>query len=258
MRHEIRQKGVAEVSLAGRPFNIKAQFLDDLAAATVLDTVSTMKKPLLVMHAPLDQTVGIENATEIYVAAKHPKSFISLDSADHLLSKEADARYAADMLAAWASRFVADEQAEEQTAPQAVPTMAPFTGGAAARNVAGFPFAVELSVDGYPLIIDASKDDGGDGLGPNPTRTVEGALAACVVMTMFMYARRKKIPLENASVTVKRTPREDDHSPAQLEKKITLSGPLDEAQKARLVEIADRCPVHRMLTETVQVSSRRV
>lgn len=250
-RDEIEENGMATVKLAGRPFTIKKQFLDDLEKQDVLSCAATLKKPLLIMHAPLDQTVGVDNATKIFVAAKHPKSFVSLDSADHLLSDAGDARYAASVLAAWAGRYIgaAPHALETSSAPQ-------FTGGALARTVEGEPLAVELSIDGHPMMIDASAADGGHDLGPNPTRTVEGALAACGVMTIKMYARRKKWDVKSVEIRIRRGPAGDSHAPKVLEKEVTLEGDLDQAQCARLLEIADKCPVHRMLTDGVTVNSR--
>ncbi|VAV94950.1 Bll2902 protein [hydrothermal vent metagenome] len=248
-RHEeIKRQGFAHVSLAGRPFTIKSQFLEDLSGQNVLNAVAALKKPLLVMHAPHDQTVGIDNATKIFAAAKHPKSFISLDTADHLLSKAGDARYAASVLAAWAERYL-DEVPAVVRAPD-------FKGGAAAQSIDGEPLAVALSIDGYAMVSDGGPEDGGNGLGPNPTRIAEAALAACAAITVRMYARRKKWDLASVDVRIKRGGSADAHRPRLLEKELRVSGDLDAAQRARLLEIADKCPVHRMLTEGVEVQSR--
>lgn len=250
-RDEIEKHGKATVNLAGRPFTIKKQFLDDLENQDVLACAEKLKKPLLIMHAPLDETVGVDNATRIFVAAKHPKSFVSLDSADHLLSDSSDARYAASVLAAWAGRYIG--AAPHDLARSSAPV---FVGGALARTIEGEPLAVELSIDGHPMIIDASAGDGGHDLGPNPTRTVEGALAACGVMTIKMYAARKKWDVKSVEIRIKRGEAGDSHAPKTLEKELRLEGDLDEAQRARLLEIADKCPVHRMLAEGVRVNSR--
>ncbi|MEM9494832.1 MAG: alpha/beta fold hydrolase [Pseudomonadota bacterium] len=249
-RKEIEERGVAEVLLAGRPFTIKKQFLEDLESQSVLTAASSMKRPLLVMHAPQDATVGIENASEIFRAAKHPKSFVSLDTADHLLSRTEDAAYAAAVLAAWAGRFL-DGAGDD--APAAPPPH--VAGGAGARAVPGEALAVALSLDGHPMTIDAGAAEGGSDLGPNPTRTVEGALAACAVMTMKMYARRKKWPLDDVEVRVTRAAGEDAHVSRILEKSIKIHGDLSDEQRARLQEIADKCPVHRMLSEGVEIRS---
>ncbi|MEX6632141.1 bifunctional alpha/beta hydrolase/OsmC family protein [Hyphococcus lacteus] len=258
-RAEIEEKGHATVKLAGRPFTIKKQFLDDIENQNVLESASRLKKPLLIMHAPLDQTVGIENATKIFVAAKHPKSFVSLDTADHLLSSPKDAHYAASVLEAWAGRFI-DGPAKEIIAatPEPAQSAPAFNGGALAQNISGEPFAVALSIDGYPMLIDAGKEDGGHDLGPNPTRTLEAALAACGVMTIKMYARRKKWNVEDVEIRIRRAKSEDAHVPHLLEKELRITGDLDETQRARLLEIADKCPVHRVLTEGVTVNSRIV
>ncbi len=254
-RAEIEERGVAEVHLAGRPFTIKKQFIEDLKEGRVKKAAAALKKPLLILHSPLDQTVGIENATEIFMAAKHPKSFVSLDSADHLLSTVADAGYAAEIIAAWAGRYIGGKGAIAD-AVRAVPVAPEFKGGALAQSMPGEPLAIALSVDGYPQIIDASKGDGGSDLGPNPTRTLEGALAACGAMTMKMYARRKGWDLASVDIRVTRAKSEDAHAPHTLEKEIRVTGALDDTQRARLLEIADKCPVHRMLTEGVKVNSR--
>ena len=253
-RAEIEEKGVATVKLAGRPFTIKKQFLDDLAGQNVLDCAAKLKKPLLIMHAPLDQTVGIENATKIFIAVRHPKSFISLDTADHLLSDTQDARYAAGVLAAWAARYLGGDAAGPALAPAAAAPV--FRDGALARTIDHQELAVALSIDGRPLTVDASKEEGGAGLGPNPTRVVEGALAACGAMTVKMYARRKGWDVQSIEVRVRRAASEDSHAPHLLEKELTVTGPLDDEQRARMLEIADKCPVQRMLTEGVKVQSR--
>ena len=260
-RAEIDQKGSAVVDLAGRPFTIKKQFIDDLEAQGVTRAAAALKKPLLILHSPIDDVVGIENATKIFAAAKHPKSFVSLDTADHLLSDSEVARYAAKTIAAWAHRYL---DAHEETDHDAIAALAEWKPasqmvaveeGAAAQSIEGRALAVNMSIDGFPFVIDASKEDGGDDLGPNPTRTAEAALAACAVMTMEMYARRKKWPLEKARVTVKRVAGEDAHLARSLEKQITLEGPLDDVQRARLGEIADKCPVHKMLSDGVRIHS---
>lgn len=249
-RAEIERAGEAEVALAGRPFTIRKQFLDDLENQTVLDCAASLKRPLLILHAPHDATVGIENASRIFQAAKHPKSFVSLDTADHLLSRSEDARYAAGVIAAWAGRYL-PEGAPGDASPAAGP--APFKGGAVAETVPGRRLAVALSVDGHPYLIDAGPEDGGDGLGANPTRMVEGALAACSAMTMRLYADRKGWDLKSMRVTVTRAEGQDSHVSRVLEKRIEVDGDLDDVQRARLAEIAGRCPVHRMLSEEVQI-----
>lgn len=247
-RGEIETRGEADVTLAGRPFVIKKQFIDDIARADVLDAASRLGRPFLILHAPRDQTVGIENAGRLFQAAKHPKSFVSLDDADHLLSNPADARYAAGVIAAWAARYVGASAAE-------LPASQSFKGGARAETIPGKRYAVSVSIDGYPFVIDADPADGGDGLGPNPTRTLEGALAACGVITMRMYAERKGWPLDAAAIDVQRAEGGDAHAARVLMKTISLSGALDDDQRRRIAEIADRCPVQRLVTEGVEIRS---
>lgn len=255
-RAEIEEAGSAEVQLAGRPFTIKKQFLDDLSSQNVLACAESLKKPLLIMHAPLDQTVGIENATKLFIAARHPKSFVSLDTADHLLSDKSDAEYAANVLAAWAEKYIGGPAAEPAPATKSIEGVPALKGGARAQTIKGEPVAVALSIDGHPMIIDASQEDGGNNLGPNPTRTLEGALAACGVMTVRMYARRKKWETGKVEISVKRSPSQDPHTPHQLEKTLKIEEPLSVEQKDRLLEIADKCPVHRLLSENVEINSQ--
>lgn len=253
-RAEIEEKGEAHVELSGRPFTIRKQFIDDLEQARVIEAAANLKKPLLILHSPLDQVVGIENAAQIFAAAKHPKSFVSLDSADHLLRDTKDGEYAATIIAAWAGRYI-DAGAARPATP-ASDAAAAFRGGARAVAIADRRFAVALSIDGYPFVIDAARDEGGDGLGPNPTRVVEGALAACAAITMRMYAERKKWPLAGVSVAVKRAEGEDAHAALALDKLVAIDGDLDDEQRARIKEIGDRCPVHRLLSAGVKIHSR--
>lgn len=248
---DIENDGSAEVLLAGRPFTIKKHFVEDLKNQTVLKCAEKLNRPLLVLHAPFDQTVGVENAQRIFMAAKHPKSFVSLDTADHLLSRTEDAQYASSVVAAWAGRYIDSNGADRASGKE----MAPIKNGAAAQTIDGKHLAVSMSIDGYPYVIDASTEDGGDDLGPNPTRVVEAALAACSVMTMRLYADRKGWDLDQAKVTVKRAPGQDSHAARVLKKEIEVSGALDEKQTHRLIEIAGKCPVHRMLSEKVAIES---
>jgi putative redox protein len=249
---EIAAKGEARVTLAGRPFTIKKQLLDDLETQRVLEAAAQLKKPLLILHSPRDEIVGVENATKLFLAARHPKSFVSLDTADHLLSNLADARYAGDVIAAWAGRYV--EAPPAPTPPGA--TRADFLDGGEATMLAEHRYAVSVFAGGHPAIVDVDKEDGGDGLGPNPTRLVEAALAACSAITMRLYAERKGWTLDALKVSVVRAEGEGAHRSRALEKTIEIGGALDDAQRAKLHEIADRCPVHRMLADGVSIESR--
>lgn len=251
-RAEIEVKGEAHVELSGRPFTIRKQFIEDLEQARVTDAAAALNKPLLILHSPVDRVVGVENASKIFTAARHPKSFVSLDTADHLLRDTGDAHYAAMVIAAWAGRYIGAEPARALAGEAAEK----FEDGARAISIASKRYAVALSIDGHPFVSDAKRQDGGDDLGPDPSRTMEGALAACAAITMRMYAERKKWPLARVSVDVMRAEGEDAHAAGKLEKIVAIVGDLDEAQRERIKEIGDRCPVHRMLSAGLQINSR--
>ncbi|MEE2690726.1 MAG: bifunctional alpha/beta hydrolase/OsmC family protein [Pseudomonadota bacterium] len=259
-RAEIEANGVATVELSGRPFTIKKQFLDDLDHDRVTEAAAALKRPLLILHAPLDKTVGVENATKIFMAAKHPKSFVSLDDADHLLRDEKDGRYAAAVIAAWASRYVpARTGAPAPAADDAeaeIMQRADSQDGCGARLMKDKRYAVMGRAGAHRFPIDADPEDGGDGAGPNPTRLLEAALAACGAITVRMYAERKGWRLDDLCVTVTRADGEDAHVTRRFEKVLDVKGDLDDAQRARLLEIADKCPVQKILTGPVEISSR--
>lgn len=247
---EIEASGEADVSLAGRTFKIRKSFLDDLRGQNLLDRVAKMRKALLVLHAPLDDTVSIENAREIFEAAKHPKSFLSLDDADHLLRGREHAEYAATVIAAWAGRFIDPEPPE--TSDEAVEVTVSETGGG--------KFQQAIKSGRHRMLADEPADFGGLDSGPGPYDFLSIGLGACTSMTIRMYADRKNIPLGRLSVEVFHgkihakdcSDCTEDVISGQgridrFERQITLEGDLDEAQRERLLEIADRCPVHRTL-----------
>ncbi|MBI1365785.1 MAG: alpha/beta fold hydrolase [Alphaproteobacteria bacterium] len=250
----VEREGRAEAKLGARPFLIKKQFIDDLKSHKVIDAAASLKKALLVMHAPRDAVVGVENATEIFVAAKHPKSFISLDDADHLLSNAKDARYAATVIAAWAGRYIG--VAPGLVEPREAEAAPPIEDGARAVVVPSRPLAAALSIDGHAYLADVPAEEGGENLGPSPTRLLEAALASCGLITMRMYAARKGWPLTEASVDIRRAQGQDSHAALAFEKIVRVGGALDGAQRERLREIADRCPVHRILAAEVKIASR--
>lgn len=258
---DIERDGVTEVTLAGRKFTIKKQFLDDLKQQPVLDRLAQMRKALLVFHAPRDEVVGIENASMIFAAAKHPKSFISLDGADHLLSRKEDAGYVASVLAAWASRYIdADEVAHATTA-------APGDEGVVivAETGRGM-FQQEVITGKHRLLADEPEAYGGLNTGPSPYDYLAIALAACTAMTLRAYAARKGLKLERAKVEVRhgKVHAQDciDCSEGRggridrFERLLDLQGTLSEAELHRLVEIADRCPVHRTLEQSSHIVTK--
>jgi putative redox protein len=257
---EIETKGEAEVLLAGRPFRIQKQFLDDIEGHKLEKQIGELRKALLIFHGPRDQTVGIDNAGRIFVAAKHPKSFISLDDADHLLSRREDAVYVADVIAAWAERYVepAAPVAEEGPAVPADAVVVAETGEG--------KFAQIVLVGGtHTLRADEPERYGGTDTGPSPYDLLLAGLGACTTMTVRMYADRKKLPLERVSVTLRhdKIHAEDCESCEtqegkidRIEREIELTGPLDDEARTKLLEIAEKCPVHRTLHSEVLVETR--
>jgi len=252
---EIRQNGSAEVSLAGRGFTITRDFLDDIGAAELLPAVSSMKKALLVLHAPLDETVSIDNAGEIFAAAKHPKSFITLDHADHLITKPEDAQYVADVISTWAARYLdLPKPAAPIGAPEGVVRVDEADPKGFRQDISAGPK--------HHVTADEPATYGGTDDGLTPYQLVSAGLGACTSMTIRMYARRKKWPLTHVSVDIMHgkihaTDCEQCLTEAgridQFRRVITLEGELDSAQRQRLMEIADKCPVHRTLESVVEI-----
>ncbi|WP_171099792.1 bifunctional alpha/beta hydrolase/OsmC family protein [Ruegeria sp. HKCCD7255] len=253
---EIEKDGSAEVSLGGRPFRIGKAFVDDISETALTPAIANLNAALLILHAPLDSTVSIDNASSIFMAAKHPKSFVTLDDADHLITRIEDANYAADVITAWVSRYV-------KLSPPAPPIGAPE----------GVVRVTEADPSGYLQDIQsgphhhAKADEpvsyGGTDRGMSPYGFVSSGLGACTSMTIRMYARRKRWPLTSVSVDVchNKVHAQDaglainEGKVDVFRRKIRLQGPLDEAQRAKLMEIADRCPVHRTLEGTVQITT---
>ena len=246
----IQREGKAEISLGGRPFTITQQLIDDLQQAHEKHDYERIRQPLLILHSPVDQTVSIDNAADLYQQARHPKSFIGLDGADHLLSAEVDAVYAGTMIGTWAQRYVVSE-AEAPAAPDPAVVTRTENG-----------FTTEVQVGPHHLVADEPASVGGSNLGPTPYDLVSAGLGACTGMTLRMYADRKGWPLEAVQVRLEHKKvyahdcencQDPQQKIDQIERIITLTGPLDDKQRQRLAEIADKCPVHKTLEAGARV-----
>ncbi|MGD1877620.1 MAG: alpha/beta fold hydrolase [Kiloniellaceae bacterium] len=258
-RPEIEAAGEAEVLLVGRPFRIKKQFLEDIETHRLEAAIGGMKKALMVFHAPRDATVGIDNASRIFLAAKHPKSFVSLDDADHLLSRKPDAIYVAEVLAAWAGRYLGTAEAE--TALRAQP------GQVVVEETGEGRFTQRIAAGSHALRADEPESVGGLDTGPGPYDLLLAGLGACTSMTMRMYAERKGLALEKTRVTLSHnkihaedcaTCETKEGKVDRIERTIEMTGQLSAEERRRLLEIADKCPVHRTLHSEVLIETRAV
>ena len=251
---KIREQGQVEVQLAGRPFRIKREFLDDVAQQRIEDCLANLRKALLVFHSPTDDIVGIENASRIFTTAKHPKSFVSLAGADHLLSKKDDAVYVANVIAACAERYL--EQPAERSDEQIE------VGIVLVREAGGGKFQQEIMSGPHRFLADEPVKAGGLDSGPGPCDLLLASLGACTSMTLRLYADNKKLPLDRVSVrlTHNRIHAEDclncetkEGMVDRIDRNITLEGALSADERKRLLEIADKCPVHRTLESEIEI-----
>ncbi len=252
----IQNRGQADVNLAGRTFTLKKQFLDDLKFVNMKETLKNLNRALLVLHSPLDETVGIENAAQIFQAARHPKSFISLDKADHLLTNSEDSLYAGSVIAAWALKYVDASQKDEPKSDRAVNQVIARIGKSG--------YATDIIAQGHHLVADEPISMGGTHLGPAPYGYLMAGLGACTAITLRMYSDRKEWPLDGVTVKLNHqkiyaadceTCETKEGKLDQIEREIELTGDLDNQQKQRLMQIADRCPVHRTLKSEVVIKT---
>lgn len=250
---KIEEEGKAKVNLGGLPFVIKKQFVDDLENYEKSNFIKELRRPLLVMHSPQDQTVDIKNAEKIHTSAMHPKSYVSLDGADHLLTHRGDAQYVGQIVASWTQRYIEMEGLEElETDHQVV-----------VRNEADRGLQTEIMANGHFILTDEPESQGGTNLGGTPYDLLVAALGSCTAMTIRMYAKHKKIPLEEVKVHLTREKRHADDAQDLSEKSkmefidrfIELTGDLTKEQRDRIVEIADKCPVHKTLTNGLKVNT---
>ena len=249
---ELEQLHTTKMKLAGRDFTIRRQLIEDLSSHSIEQKIANLGKPLLVLHSPVDETVDIEHARKIYDTAKHPKSFVSLDDADHLLLRDArDAIYAGEVLAAWAGRYVVEPRKPATSLNEGEVVV---EGAQSLRQV--------INVSGHSIIADEPESVGGSNTGPTPYGLLLASLGACTSMTMRMYANLKKIPLEKVSVSLTHAKIyaddcEDCESKStkvdEITRTISMSGNLSDEQRQKLLEIADKCPIHKTLHAEVKV-----
>lgn len=251
---QIRQDGEAEVTIAGRSFTIKNQFLEDISSQNMMGTLRDMRKPILILHSPQDRIVGIHNAKEIYEAAHHPKSFISLDGADHLLSNKADAAYVGTVIASWADRYLSSETIPELRTEHQVLVRIGAEG-----------YTTDIKAGKHRFRADEPESVGGDDFGPTPYDLLLAALGSCTAMTLRVYADRKKWEVGEIKVHLNHAREhqadcdacEDPKSRIDvIDRIIEVSGTVDEAQQKRLLEIADKCPVHKTLHGNIRVDNQ--
>ena len=263
--------GHLEVQVGGRALHVSKDLADDLAEQPQRERIVGLRRPLLVLHSPVDEVVGIDQAREIFEAARHPKSFVSLDGADHLLSRRPDAAFAAAMIAAWAERYLEpDDRADAVPGAAARGGRAAATSGAEAGDVlveelsATDGFAHRVSASGHTWVLDEPTSVGGGDTGPNPYDSLVAALGGCTSMTMRMYARRKGWDLGTTQVTLRhervhaKDCEECESSSGQVDRihrEIVLDEALSDEQRSALLRIADKCPVHRTLTGEVVITT---
>ncbi len=251
---KIEAQGVAEVNIGGRPFTVKKQFLEDIKENNIKDHLENLDKAILIMHSPQDRTVAVENAAKIYHAARHPKSFISLDGADHLLSDKRDSLYAGSMIASWAERYVNVPEKEKLKVEKEV-----------AVRLGSEGYTTDIMVRQHSLTADEPESVGGNDFGPSPYELLSAGLGACTAMTLQMYARRKKWDLREVVVHLEhykdyaedfQKTEEEGSKIDHFDRILELEGDLDDDQRQRLVEIANKCPVHRTLHSDIQVNTK--
>lgn len=250
---EIEEKGAAIITVDNREFTIRRHFLEDLSNKDTLQIIKDFRKAILILHSPHDQVVDIKNAAKIYHSAKHPKSFVTLNGANHMLNNKSDAFYAGTVIGSWVQRYVPQAPKEKLTTTKQVVVKLENDG-----------FTTEIMAGRHGLVADESEALGGNDFGPSPYELLNAALGACTAMTLQMYARRKKWPLEEVKVhlSFSREYKDDcEHCEdprnkiSHFDRCIEVEGDLTDAQKERLLQIADKCPVHKTISSEVSFNT---
>jgi len=249
---EVKEKGEVEVNIGGRPFKINKDFVDDFDKTDLLETIKKLRKPILILHSPIDTIVGIKNAEQLYHNAHHPKSFVTLDNADHLLSNPKDSQYAGNIIGAWVQRYFEPQENQmlETKGEQLVGHL----------NLIEDNFTTSIQTKKHTMLADEPLSVGGDDFGPSPYEYLNAGLVACTAMTLKLYAQRKHWDLQEVYVYVTHYRKHSDDLGIEVEKpsyldhiskKLKFVGNLDETQKQRLKEIASKCPVHKTIASKV-------
>ncbi len=248
------EEGKARIKVGGKAFTVNNQLLEDIRQAALPENLHALGRALLILHSPQDKVISIDHAARLYQAARHPKSYLSLDGADHLLSDREDAAYAGEMIASWAARYIDLPEKEMISRKREVAVRLGREG-----------FTTDIMMRHHSLTADEPPEVGGSDLGPSPYELLSASLGACTAMTLQMYARRKQWPLEEVTVHLAhykdyaedaRDCEKEKSKIDHFDRLIELQGPLDEKQEARLLEIANKCPVHRTLTDDIQVNTK--
>lgn len=249
--NEVLQQGQADVNIGGRPFVINKKFVEGFDKIALLDIVKKLKKPILILHSPFDKIVGIENAQNLYHNAFHPKSFISLDQADHLLTQKEDSVYVGSVIGAWVKKYYPPKENIflDREGEQLVGHL----------NLEEDQFTTSIQTKSHALIADEPLEVGGDDFGPSPYELLVAGLAACTTMTLKLYANRKKWDLKEVYVYLTHSKKHME-APGEastnkidfIEKKLKFVGNLTDEQRARLLEISAKCPVHRTLSNGIK------
>lgn len=257
--NEMDEKGEIEVNIGGRPFLIDKEFIKGFDNTDLLQVTKLLRKPILIMHAPFDKIVGVNSAQELFVSAFHPKSFISLDGADHLLTKTQDSIYAGDVIGSWVKRYFPQNE-DEKLDPKEDQVVGHL-------NLIDDNFTTSIQMGNHFVQADEPIDVGGDNFGPSPYDLLNASLAACTAMTLKLYAERKKWPLEDVYVYLSHSKRHMSDMGSEgsasksidyISKKLELHGDLDDTQRERLKEIAAKCPVHKTLQNEVVIETELV